>query len=386
MIFDCPACAAALRFRPALGKLECISCGNTYEVSEFADKKEASQSSFSGENDTMECNIYTCTSCGAELAVNGVESSTFCSYCGQPTIVFSRVSSALKPKHIIPFSVSKEQAITAIRSHISKGFFVPNEIKNFEIERVRGIYLPFWLYDIDYSDCQYLSGQVKQGKHTVTKYFYREAECTFHDMTLDASRQLSDESSQRLEPYNTSVLKPFETGYLSGFYADCYDMKSEQLTPLAISRAKSLFDGEVAKTVRASNIQILNNNAKYEIRKSEYTMFPAWFLTFRYQNEPYTILVNGQTCKVIGAVPYTKARITVLFTFLGLLASCLFSFLLYCILPNLEKPGKLIILLFIGAFAMFSHGSRTIQKVKQSIALSKSSIMNQFVKKRQEGE
>ena len=26
---------------------------------------------------------------------------------------------------------------------------VPKEIKNFEVERVRGIYIPFWLYNVE---------------------------------------------------------------------------------------------------------------------------------------------------------------------------------------------------------------------------------------------
>ena len=50
----------------------------------------------------MECNIYKCTTCGAEVTINDAEAATFCAYCGQPTIVYSRVSSWAKPLiHII---------------------------------------------------------------------------------------------------------------------------------------------------------------------------------------------------------------------------------------------------------------------------------------------
>ncbi len=116
MILYCENCGDALYFNPSKGKMECFSCGNLYdaEQSQTVETTEkltspggvlgASQSA----SETMECNIYTCTACGAELAINGVESSTFCAYCGQPTIVFSRVSSEAKPKYIIPFSITKE--------------------------------------------------------------------------------------------------------------------------------------------------------------------------------------------------------------------------------------------------------------------------------------
>lgn len=388
MIFDCPACASALIYNPTLGKMECLSCGNAYDMTNFDDKKETQElkrKELSLDEDMVEYNIYSCTACGAEIAVNGVESSTFCSYCGQPTIVFSRVSSSRKPKYIIPFEVTKEQAVASIRKRLSEGFFVPKEIQNFEIERVRGIYIPFWLYDIDYSDRQYLSGEVKSGKNTVTKYFFREAECSLHNLTLDASRQLNDESSQRLEPYNTFSLKEFDIGYLSGFYADCYDMDTDQLDELAVSRTKDLFDKEVEKTIQASSIKILKNDPEYHITNTEYALFPAWFLTFRYDNTPYTILVNGQSRKVVGAVPFDKPKVNVCFWLLGILSSLVTAGITYgLLLSESDEKGKIVMMLIFMAIFMFAVGLQKFSDIRKSIGLSKSSATNHYVKDRQE--
>ena len=80
MIFDCPACASALIYNPTLGKMECLSCGNAYDMTNFDDKKETQElkrKELSLDEDMVEYNIYSCTACGAEIAVNGVESSTF---------------------------------------------------------------------------------------------------------------------------------------------------------------------------------------------------------------------------------------------------------------------------------------------------------------------
>ena len=209
MILYCANCGKALVYNPAKNKMECPSCGSLFDAERTPEPE-----------DTMECNIYTCTACGAELAINGVESSTFCAYCGQPTIIFSRVSSEIKPKYILPFSVTKDQAVIAIRQKLKKGFFISNEIKNFDVERVRGIYIPYWLFDIHYEDKVYLSGTKGSGDNEHDVFFYREADCNFKQLTLDASGKLADESSQRLEPYDTHALQPFDISYLSGFYAD----------------------------------------------------------------------------------------------------------------------------------------------------------------------
>ncbi len=399
MIYNCPNCMAALIYNPTKGKLDCLACGSNFEVDEFEDKEAKAEEAVAREteelkragiaDDLMECQIYSCTACGAELAVNGVETSTFCSYCGQPTIVFSRVSSTKKPKYIIPFTITKEQAVTSIRNHLSKGSFVPPEIQNFSVERVRGIYIPYWLYDIEYFDEQYLSGEVKSGKNTVTKYFYRSASATFYDVTMDASKQLNDESSQRLEPFDTIAVQDFEPSYLTGFYADCFDMSEKEMEGYARGRCMQMFNKQIEKSIKASSIKILKNKPKLEVQKTNYAMFPAWFMTFRYQDVPYTILVNGQTGKVVGAVPFNKAKVNFLFWVIGVIASVICTGLIYPLLgAGIEIDSDILeIVLYacVGGFIMWGNGSSKLKKVKKSIELSKSTKMNNFVKDRQEG-
>ncbi|CCY57807.1 putative uncharacterized protein [Clostridium sp. CAG:632] len=335
----------------------------------------------------MVCNIYTCTACGAELAINGVESSTFCAYCGQPTIIFSRVSSEIKPKYILPFSVTKDQAVIAIRQKLKKGFFISNEIKNFDVERVRGIYIPYWLFDIHYEDKVYLSGTKGSGDNEHDVFFYREADCNFKQLTLDASGKLADESSQRLEPYDTHALQPFDISYLSGFYADRYDVPAEQLHTLAISRAENLFNAAIKDTVHANNVTIVQNAPERQILKADYAMLPAWFLTFRYQQKPYTILVNGQTGKVVGGVPYNKSKVAVCFILTGLAVS-FFAFLIIYglfLMDMIDSPGKFVFDVLIVTGIFVGIGIAKFHKVKKSVELTESKTTDSYVKDRQEG-
>lgn len=333
--------------------------------------------------ETMECNIYTCTSCGAEVAINDVEASTFCSFCGQPTVVFNRVASKKKPKYIIPFSVTKERAISVIRQRLNKGFYVPEDIKNFEIERVRGIYIPFWLYDIYYHDSQYLKGTVGSGKNSHTYYYYREADCNFTKLTLDASKQLNDETSQRLEPYETKDIKEFSLEYLSGFYADTYDVNTSQLDGLALSRARNLFQEAVNNTVNAHDIRVLKNNPDFKIIKTEYAMFPAWFLTFRYENIPYTLLVNGQTEKIIGGIPYDRAKVTTSFAIIAAIISVFITMILYVMLQDPDEDTMKMIMTFVFfGITGLGIGLNNLKKVKESMALTSLSSTNNYVKNR----
>ena len=149
--YRCPRCRATMEFDPEPGKMHCNSCG-------------------------------------AELAVNEVEASSFCAYCGQATVVLDRVEEYLEPDYVIPFSVTKEQAESTIRERIKSGYYVPSVIKNFEVEKLRGIYIPFWLYDIYYGDEKYFKYSARVTNKTyVTRYIHHVAEMHFKRLTQDAS-------------------------------------------------------------------------------------------------------------------------------------------------------------------------------------------------------
>jgi len=386
MKVNCPNCMASLIYDAASGKMECKFCGCLFDLETVADQeaKEAAKTAAGAE--TMECNIYSCTACGAELSVNGVEASTFCAYCGQPTIVFSRVSQELKPKWIIPFKVRKDEAVEAIRARFRQGLFVPKEVTNFEVEKVSGIYIPYWLLDTYYHDTQLIRGVVGSGKHRKTKYFKREADCEFTKLTLDASSKLNDESSQRLEPFDTDELKAFEVAYMSGYHADCFDQTSKDLRETAILRTKELFDGQMLASVNARECTIESSNPQFEMRKAEYALFPAWFMTFRYQDKPYTMLVNGQTGKLVGTVPFDKKKVIATLIGIFVLSACVLVPLGMAFVSEMsgdEDFIKLIFLLLAGAFWMGKDGLGKLYRIRMNEKLTSATNISHFAHDRQ---
>lgn len=398
-----------MEFMPDVNKMYCMYCGASYSVEEYhaMEGKKSGEESPEPEMDEWEqeegkkeerrqasikMQILHCNSCGAELAVNGVEASSFCAYCGQATVVMDRVDDYLQPDYILPFKVTRDQAEHIIRNKIEAGAFIPEGIKHFEVEKLRGIYVPFWLFDIFYGDDQYWKYTVKQGKSSVTRYCHRLGECHFQKMTLDASQNLNDDSSQRLEPYDVKELQPFDAAYLSGFYSDRFDVGTEDLVGLSYQRAKVLFDEEVKKTVKHSGAKLHYSSPVHAVTKQEYALLPVWFLTFRYENMPYTILVNGQTRKMVGAVPYVKKKAFALFAGMAALFCVVFSILGAFLTPivlslDSEDSGKAIAgyFMIIGAAIITTWSTAIAQyrALNTSIALTRSGITSRFVKERQ---
>ena len=411
--FRCPGCGNSMEFFPESQKMYCAYCGSTYsveELNELLGEKEKTHGPWPAAGEaiaasvdaqkekeqqrrhaTIQMQILHCNACGAELAVNGVESPSFCAYCGQAAVVMDRVEDYLQPEYIMPFRITKDQAESIIRRKISDGYFIPEGIKNFEVEKLRGIYIPFWLFDMYYGDDQYWKYTVKRGKSSVTRYSHRLGDCHFQRMTLDASKNFNDDSSQRLEPYDMHDLLSFDAAYLSGFYSDRFDVGTDDLEDLAYRRAKELFDENVEKTIHHSGAKMVYTSPVHQVTKREYALLPVWFLTFRYENMPYTILVNGQTGKMVGAVPYVKKKAYAMFGILATIFCIVFSLIGAYLTPAVityADEGKDIFVYFgLIGLAIYHTWFTAIKKYKAmlvSIGLTRSGTTSRFVRERQD--
>ena len=408
MITQCRNCAGQLVFDPKKQMLVCDHCGSEFRPEEFDasekealwDKKAEAMSDIYGDDSTelMDCYVYTCGSCGGEIIINGSEASTKCIYCGNSAVVFSRIARHKRPKLIIPFKLTKEEAVEAVRERFRKGMFIPKDIKNFEAENVRGIYIPYWIINCDHKASVVISGRVSSGKSSRTVYYGRAGRMSLNNLPLDASKMLSDESSSRLEPFNMNGMKPFDEDYLLGFYSNISDITYGDLRKAANKRADEYFNEAALNSVHGcSNKQVEwgRHMTTIDYDNIKYAMFPAWFVTYYHKGKHNTILVNGQSGKVVCGVPWNKV---LFFTLLILTGIALTAVSFIFLKPLLEAMftsssgshshssngnGKLLGAIIMGVVALFSLGIAKIRKVIKSIDLTQANSIFNFVKKRQ---
>ncbi len=69
----------------------------------------------------------------------------------------------VEPDYILPFAITREEAVKQVRNRLIKGFFVPWRLKCFKTDQIKGIYLPFWIYDIFYRDSQLFRVRFRRG-------------------------------------------------------------------------------------------------------------------------------------------------------------------------------------------------------------------------------
>ena len=170
--YKCPGCGAVMAFDEQAQLLVCPQCDRRESVASMSKEYEASDPSveekaedFSedtareadwenpgedGVGGTIPLMVYKCSSCGADLMTDEVTAATFCSFCGNATLIADRVSGEKKPSRVIPFQINKDAAVEAFRAWTRKGLLTPGAFRSQAfLDKISGIYVPFWLYDYD---------------------------------------------------------------------------------------------------------------------------------------------------------------------------------------------------------------------------------------------
>lgn len=364
--YQCPSCTGPLHYVGSSGKLECDFCGSSYDVAEiealYAEKEEKAiettlasekenQMGASSDNNVWDTSdlqewgaeedqmqAYSCPSCGAELICDKSTAATSCPYCGNPTVIPGQFSGSLKPDYIIPFKVSKEDAVKALKEHYKGKILLPKDFTaENHIQEIRGIYVPFWLFDgkaegdASYKATRshsYTSGDYKV---TETEYYdvYRAGFVAFERVPVDASSKMPDDHMDSIEPYHYEELKSFSTAYLPGFLADKFDVTVEKSITRADQRCEGTLSSALRKTVKNYDTCMVNQeNIHLQRGKVHYAMMPVWMLNTKWKGKDFLFAMNGQTGKLVGDLPISRGKFWGLFAAIAVPLSVLGSILL----------------------------------------------------------
>lgn len=352
--YQCPSCTGPLHFSGASGKLECDYCGASYDVAEIealyaekeekaaaaqreAEEKRAEQNASSREGEEWDTSgfredwgtqadgvlAYSCPSCGAELICEESTAATSCPYCGNPTVVPGQFSGGLRPDFIVPFKLSKEDAVKALKAHYKRKIFLPKRFtEENHVQEIQGIYVPFWMFDGEATgDAHYTATRSHtyiSGDYKITKTehydVYRAGTVTFEKVPVDASSKLSDDHMDSIEPYDYRELKPFSTAYLPGFLADKFDVTVEQCQERADQRCAGTLSSALRKTIKQyDTCTLLDNSVDLKRGKVHYALMPVWMLNTKWKGKDFLFAMNGQTGKLVGDLPVSWGKFWGLF-------------------------------------------------------------------------
>ena len=354
--YQCPACTGPLHYSAKSGKLACDYCGSSFDVAEIealyarkeaeaaaakqaadakaeaaqAAKAEAAEAAAaSGGWDTSDLSrdwgaeadglrVYSCPSCGAELICDRSTAATACPYCGNPSIVPGQFSGALRPDYILPFRLSKDDAVQALRAHYKGKPFLPRSFTSANhIEQIQGVYVPFWLFDggaegaASYRASNTNVYETGDYEITETRHYHvvRAGSLAFEKIPVDASSKMPDDHMDSIEPFDYAQLRPFSTAYLPGYLADKYDVTIDDSRDRADTRCRETLAQALRDTVTGYGACVTEReDIALRRGKVHYALLPVWMLSTKWRGQDFLFAMNGQTGKLVGDLPTDRGR------------------------------------------------------------------------------
>ena len=303
MIFKCDNCGGNVVFDPEIGKMHCPHCDGI-----------DSQKKVTGEQ-----SMEKCINCGAPLTISDYTSATRCEHCGSYIVFDERVEGQYRPHLLVPFTISKKKAKEIMREKFKKKTFAPaGFLSDHMLEKLSGIYVPFFLYDLNVQ-CNYwaegfkkrtwVSGETEYTE--VSTYdVHREMEAKFDKIPVDASVAMDDSVMDLMEPYDYSAIADFKEEYMSGFDSEIFSQTSEQLSPRAKKKAESSANSMLeASLCEYSSMRVRQKDVHTTETETNYTLMPIWYCEYSYHGVKYQYYINGQTGKTVGKTPVSQAKV-----------------------------------------------------------------------------
>jgi len=263
-------------------------------------------------------NCFSCPSCGAQIITDETTAATFCPYCDNPAIMPGRLSGGIKPDSVLPFRTTKDDAKAAFLKLCKGKPLLPKHFsEEYRLEKITGMYVPFWLYDCS-SDFKgsYKATRVHRWmdanyNYTRTEHFLlkRNANARFVGIPMDGSSKMDDTFMESIEPYDHSGLIPFDKAYLTGYYADKYDVEADAGKERIRQRVENSMNDQVQSSIVGyATVLPTSRQLHLEHSKARYVLLPVWMLNTNYRGKIYHFAMNGQTGKMTGTLPICPKR------------------------------------------------------------------------------
>ena len=342
--YKCPNCSADLKFNPAKQKLTCEYCGGAFTVEEikklFA-KNESALGEEHAEDETAESQtdgaatadedgagdngefaeetkMYHCKSCGAEIMATKEQTALFCYYCHNPVILSGKMTGKYRPQKVIGFKISRDEAVKKFKEWCFKPFVPKDFATQQQLDKITGLYVPFWLTDIGFDvDFQALGKKIRSWRsgnydYTETKEYdvKRSGKLTAEGIPADGSERIEDELMDAIEPFDYSEMHDFSMSYLTGFFAEKFDVEKDSI----LERVKNRLQPTLSRIVRNtandySSLSVSSETYTVNYTNMKYVMLPVWFMSYKYNDKMYEFVMNGQTGKIAGIPPINTSKL-----------------------------------------------------------------------------
>ncbi len=349
----CPKCGSTeIQLRVTTGQLICLFCRHEWAeahieslVSQEGDLRSLTGTTMaSGASDIdADASMLTmkCSGCGAEVVVNTAEAtSSRCHWCRHVLTVNEQVPNGSVPDAVLPFSITKEQAVEHVRTFAHKRRIFANRrfLAEFTPENVVGVYLPYMVIDGNVSADVEGRGEVQTRSYTrgsgddeETVYdadvyrVDRHVDFTVDDLTLESSANRADMRAfvntnnviNTILPFDTKSAVQWNANYLVGYTSERRDQDISALVPALEHQLLSIARSQVQGSIKKYDRGVRWEAERLTVHGTRWVSMylPVWLYSYyeekKGQPMVHYIAVNGRTGETMGSVAVSHGRLAV---------------------------------------------------------------------------
>ena len=336
----CPGCGGAANWSPARNALVCPYCAteapleldrDTGKVREIPLLQALREMPEEDRGWQAEKRSVRCRNCRAVSVFDAEHVGKNCGFCGSPELVdYEEIRSPLRPQSVLPFTVDHTRVRASIRKWWKSKWFAPGTLaKRANVDRLQGVYLPYWTFDARVrarwradSGTYYYTTRTVRGadgkrrtervRHTRWRPASGSLEHAFDDELVAGSQGVHAALLHGVEPFPTGDLVPYDTAYLSGFVVEHYQVVLVD----AAARARQSMDDQLRSMcgaqVPGDTYRNLVVDAAYDGQTFKHVLVPVWLLTYDHGAKSFQVVVNGATGRIAGEYPKSAWKIALL--------------------------------------------------------------------------
>lgn len=331
--FHCPTCGSEMPFTPTAQTLKCTHCGFEKHVpqtmgdvreipfSEFVDLAKVPQKILSGAEVERRCD-----GCGAMVMFSATTATDDCPFCGAH--LDNPVETAqpmIEPGGVLPFAIPEPDARLRFKKWVSSRWLAPGSFYRMaELNKVRGLYVPFWTYDA--TSWSFYTGQrgdaywvtVGHGKNRRRERRIRWTTVSgrldhwFDDVLVCGSHSLPEKLVRNLEPWDLVSIQPYAPSFLSGFRSERYQVGADEGFVLARLEMDNVIRQLICRQIGGDEQRISSVQTQVDNVTFKYILLPVWLAAYRYNDKTFRVLINARTGEVQGQRPWSTAKIATL--------------------------------------------------------------------------
>jgi hypothetical protein len=236
---------------------------------------------------------------------------------------------------VAPFVVDRTSAAKRLGVYLQDQWLAPGEIRrSARPSSLRGVLVPFWAYRAQTTSSYRArvglywyrtetTTVMVNGKPQVRTRQVRETEwftvsgshvASYRGHLVSGSKGILETEANALEPFDLGSARDFRPDFLAGWIAEWPTVDHEHARVVAQDELTELENHVIRhEFVPGDEVHGVENRTQVKIDQVELVMLPVWIAPYRRGEHVFRLLVNGQTGEVVGAVPRSRVKISLLF-------------------------------------------------------------------------